>query len=127
MNEPKKVFLADDEIDILDILTLMLKTKGYEVMATTNPKTVFDIEEHNLPDIILLDIWMTGQDGRDICKQLKSNPATQNIPVIFISANSNIDEITSECNAQGYIAKPFEMAEMLSMIEKTLSQSSMAS
>ncbi len=127
MSYPKRVFIADDEVDILDILSLMLKTRGYEVTASSNPNTVFEIGEDALPDIILLDIWMTGQDGRDICKQLKNNPLTEHIPVIFISANSNIEEITTECNAQGYIAKPFEMADMLAMIDKTLAGSRVSS
>jgi DNA-binding response OmpR family regulator len=117
----KKIFIADDEADILDILSLMLKTHGYEVIATSNATDVFEIKQEELPDMILLDIWMTGIDGRDICKRLKQTDITKQIPVIFISANSNIVDITTECNAQGFIAKPFEMSEMLTTVEKTLS------
>lgn len=120
MNQPKKIFISDDEMDILDILTLMLQAQGYMVRTTVDPNTLFDLKEEELPDIILLDIWMTGIDGRDICNQLKQTERTKHIPVIFISANSNIEEIASSCNAQGYIAKPFEMAEMLNIIRTTL-------
>lgn len=122
MDNPKKVFISDDEIDILDILTLMLKAQGYLVTASVDPNTLFEMKDEELPDIILLDIWMTGIDGRDICNSLKQAERTKHIPVIFISANSNIEEIASSCNAQGYIAKPFEMAEMLATIRKTLEE-----
>lgn len=122
MSQAKKVFIADDEADILDILGLMLKAQGYEVTASTEPADIFKLEKDQLPDIILLDIWMAGIDGRDVCKRLKQTAATANIPVIFISANSNIADITQECNAQGYIAKPFEMLEMLALIQNTLAE-----
>ncbi len=122
MNQPKKIFISDDEMDILDILTLMLQAQGYMVRTTVDPNTLFELKDEELPDIILLDIWMTGVDGRDICNQLKQTERTKDIPVIFISANSNIQEIAESCNAQGYIAKPFEMAEMLNIIRTTLEQ-----
>lgn len=122
MNDPKRIFISDDEIDILDILSLMLKAHGYIVTASVDPNSLFEMEDQELPDIILLDIWMTGIDGRDICNQLKQTERTKHIPVIFISANSNIEEIATSCNAQGYIAKPFEMAEMLETIRTTLAK-----
>ena len=116
----KKIFIADDEVDILDILKLMLKTHGYDVTATSDPTIIFSYEPSQLPDIILLDIWMSGLDGRDVCRQLKLSELTKHIPVIFISANSNIVEIAAECNAEGYIAKPFEMSHLLSTINASL-------
>lgn len=118
--DAKKIFIADDEVDILDILQLMLKTHGYEVTATTNPDIIFDYSQNELPDIILLDIWMSGIDGRDVCKKLKQTSLTKDIPVIFISANSNIVEITAACKADGYIAKPFEMSHLLKTIRTSL-------
>ncbi|MBC7936145.1 MAG: response regulator [Rhizobacter sp.] len=115
-----KIFIADDEVDILDILKLMLKTHGYQVITSTDPNTIFEFKAAELPDIILLDIWMSGLDGRDICKQLKQTALTKDIPVIFVSANSNIMEIAKECHANGYIAKPFEMSHLLKTINANL-------
>lgn len=115
-----KIFIADDEADILEILQLMLKTHGYQVTTSTDPNVVFDYKASELPDIILLDIWMSGLDGRDVCKQLKETELTKNIPVIFVSANSNIMDIAKECNANGYIAKPFEMSHLLKTIHANL-------
>lgn len=121
-SETKKIFIADDDPDILAILTMMLRTSKYQVDASTNANEVFNYSK-NLPDLILLDIWMSGLDGRDICKRLKEDKLTKKIPVIFISANSNIEEIATQCNAQGFIAKPFEMSYLLQTIDAVLQKS----
>ena len=122
MSHKKKIFIADDEVDILEILQLMLDRHGYEVTASTDPFVVFNYGATELPDLVLLDIWMNGLDGRDICRQLKANPITAHIPVIFISANSNIEDISKECDAQGFIAKPFEMSTLVNTIRENLSE-----
>ena len=96
-SETKKIFIADDDPDILAILSMMLRTSKYQVDASTNANDVFKYS-NNLPDLILLDIWMSGLDGREICKRLKEDKLTKKIPVIFVSANSNIEEIVVENN-----------------------------
>jgi CheY-like chemotaxis protein len=115
----KKIFIADDDRDILDIMNIMLQTRKYEVEATTNGTDIFKYEEA-LPDLILLDIWMSGIDGREICRQLKSNTLTKNIPVVFISANSNIKNIAEQYQADDFIAKPFEMNYFLDKVDNLL-------
>jgi CheY-like chemotaxis protein len=112
----RKIFVADDDEDILQIVCMMLETEGYEVAISTNAKIIFDYTEQELPDVILLDIWMSGVDGREICAQLKKDPSTKDIPVLFISANSNIFDITKKCKADGFIAKPFEMEDLLEKV-----------
>jgi DNA-binding response OmpR family regulator len=119
-NSAKKIFIADDDPDILDILKLMLQTRHYSVTTTTNANDIFNYSSNELPDLVLLDIWMCGLDGRDICERLKKEKRTKDIPVIFISANSNIEEITKEYNANGFVAKPFEMNLLLDTIDKSL-------
>jgi DNA-binding response OmpR family regulator len=122
MGKDKKIFIADDDPDILEILSLMLRINKYNVQASTNANDIFKNQE-DLPDLILLDIWMSGLDGREICKRLKENKLTQKIPVIFVSANSNIEEITHQYKAQGFIAKPFEMKKLLKEIDVVLQKS----
>jgi len=116
----KKIFISDDDPDILEILSLMLKMAGYETYASTNANDIFNCPA-GLPDLILLDIWMSGIDGRDICRQLKENERTKNIPVVFLSANSRINEITEEYQARDFIAKPFEMDYLLKKVSTILS------
>lgn len=117
----KKIFIADDDPDILEILSLMLKMAGYETRPTINANDIFDFS-NGLPDLILLDIWMSGIDGREICKQLKANERTKDIPVVFLSANSRINEITEEYHARDYIAKPFEMEHLLKKVKQILAE-----
>lgn len=120
LSTPKKIFVADDDKDILHIIRLMLQTKGYTVITSINANELFEYNEADLPDLILLDIWMSGLDGRKICTALKENPLTKHIPVLFVSANSNIEEITEEYKADGFIAKPFEMSQLLNKIHDSL-------
>jgi DNA-binding response OmpR family regulator len=120
MNGTKKIFIADDDRDILEILEMMLHTRGYRVNVSDNAGELFDYRPEQLPDLILLDIWMSGIDGRDICARLKKSAHTKHIPVLFISANSNIQSIAKEYCAEGYIAKPFDMDTLLNKIKDVL-------
>ncbi|MDF3077235.1 MAG: response regulator transcription factor [Sphingobacteriaceae bacterium] len=114
-----KILIADDDPAILDVVTIILEDAGYEVNSTEKGEELLDMKE-NLPDLILLDIWMLGKDGRDVCRNIKNNPATQNIPVLLVSANRDIKKIAKECLADSYLAKPFEMDDLLAIIKKYL-------
>ena len=123
ITEREKIFVADDDDDIVHILSLMLQTKGYEVQTSRDATEILTFTPGNLPDLVMLDIWMSGVDGREICRKLKEDPVTRHIPVLFISANANIQEITNESMADGFIAKPFEMEDMLTKVKATLASS----
>jgi CheY-like chemotaxis protein len=69
-----------------------------------------------LPDLLLLDIWMSGMDGKEICKHLKSQEVTKHIPIIMISANKDTQKIAFECGADDFIAKPFQMKNLLQKV-----------
>jgi len=112
----KKIFIADDDADILQIIAMMLQTQGYEIDISNNANDIFNYAEEELPDLILLDIWMSGIDGREICARLKKGQLTKDIPVLFVSANSSIEEIAKKYKADGFIAKPFEMDYLLDRI-----------
>ncbi len=113
----KKILIADDDAGILDSLTMMLEDAGYDVDTTINGATVQDMREE-LPDLLLLDIWMSGMDGRDICKHLKSQKLTKRIPIIMISANKDAAQIAKEAGADDFIAKPFQMDDLLAIVAK---------
>jgi CheY-like chemotaxis protein len=116
----KKIYVADDDEDILQIISLMLQTEGYRVETSRDASGILAFEKTDLPDLILLDIWMSGVDGGEVCRSIKQHADTRHIPVLFISANSNIEEITKAHEADGFIAKPFEMDDMLKKIHNTL-------
>jgi len=109
--------IADDDPGIVDAVEMLLEFEGYQVTSTVDGSTVLDMKDE-LPDLLLLDIWMSGEDGRDICKKLKHTDATKNIPVIMISASRDIKESALESGADDFLAKPFEMNELLEKIEK---------
>jgi len=116
----KKILVADDDPGILDAIEAMLHLKGYDVTTTLDGDTVLEIAEDNMPDLFLLDIWMPGLSGVEICTELKSNPKTAHIPVILISASLNVGKAAAEAKADNYLAKPFEMRELTKKIELLL-------
>jgi CheY-like chemotaxis protein len=113
----KKVMVAEDDIDILEAVQMILEDAGYEVTTTVDGKTIQDVQ-NELPDIFLLDIWMTGMDGTSICHYLKSQKRTQHIPVILCSANKDMQRLAKECGADDFLAKPFEMNDLLDKVDK---------
>lgn len=117
VNKKKKILIADDDAGILDSLLLLLQEVGYEVKTTMEGSTIPDFNEFQ-PDVLLLDIWMRGWDGRDICKELKNNNKTKHIPIIMISANKDTARIAKEAGADDFISKPFELNVLLAKIIK---------
>lgn len=107
--------IADDDPGIVDAIEILLEFEGYEVTSTVDGSTVFDMKDE-LPDLLLLDIWMSGEDGRDICKKLKQLESTKNIPVIMISASRDVKDSAIAAGADDFLAKPFEMDELLKKI-----------
>lgn len=111
----KKIMIADDDPGIVDAIEMLLEFEGYQVSSTFDGSTVLDMKME-LPDLLLLDIWMSGEDGRDICKKLKQIEATKNIPVIMVSASKDIKESALAAGADDFLAKPFEMNDLLTKI-----------
>lgn len=111
----KKIMIADDDPGIVDAVEMLLEFEGYDVATTVSGSTVLQLDQ--LPDLLLLDIWMSGEDGRDICKQLKAQDTTSSLPIIMISASRDIKSSAMEAGADDFLAKPFEMDELLKKIE----------
>ena len=113
----KKILIADDDPAIVDSLKMMLELEGYEVDITTDGETIYKMEKE-YPDLLVLDIWMSGQDGREICKYLKKEPHTKHIPIIMVSASRDVKESAQKSGADDFIEKPFEQEELLKKIAK---------
>jgi DNA-binding response OmpR family regulator len=113
----KKILVVDDDEGILDALSLILESAGYSVLASPRgEETLGNIKRYD-PDLILLDVLLSGQDGRVICKKLKELDLTKNIPVIMISAHPTAKESVYKCGADDFLPKPFETDELLNKIE----------
>jgi DNA-binding response OmpR family regulator len=115
MNIQKKVMIADDDPGILDAVEAMLAFGGYHVTSTPNAATLLG-KIDNFPDLLLLDIWMPGTDGRDVCKQLKSQEYSKHMPIIMISASTELERSAKEAGADDFMEKPFDMDELLEKI-----------
>lgn len=119
----KKVLVVDDDHDIIEIVTVVLESAGYEVITSYTSKLISEIDKIN-PDLILLDHWIPNDSGTDFCVLLKSNPVTALIPVILFFAQHTIAENAKLCGADAYLAKPFDVDALEAIVgEMTLTGS----
>jgi DNA-binding response OmpR family regulator len=113
----KKIMIADDDQGILDAVGMLLEFEGYEVITSLNCGGLIN-NELQVPDLLLLDIWMSGTDGRDTCKILKQKESTSALPIIMISASKDIGISAIAAGADDFLAKPFQINELLQKIER---------
>ena len=117
MMNSKKIIIVDDDISILDSLGAMLDFEGFEVNTFERGSEIFRYMENvDSPNIILLDMWLSGEDGRDICKKLKENKNTRNIPVLMMSASRGLGHTAIRAGANDFIAKPFEIDDIINKV-----------
>jgi CheY-like chemotaxis protein len=112
-----RILVVDDDLAILDSTKLILEYEGYEVCATSDGDAVRTIQG-KLPDIILLDIWLSGTDGAEIARFLKEQEHTSHIPIILFSANRNIEELAQKTGVEDSLVKPFDITELLQKVKK---------
>lgn len=117
----KTILVVDDEKDILDFLKYNLQKEGYAVLTARNGKEALAQAELK-PHLILLDVMMPEYDGWEVVKRLKRNPATANIPAIFLTAKqTDLDEVLGlELGADDFIVKPVSIPKLLARIKATL-------
>lgn len=121
MKKPTKtILLVDDNRDILEAVQLLLEDKGYTVIAVDNGDYFNNLDIQNLPDIILLDMLLSGKDGREIIHMLKNQKFTQHIPIILNSAHPEGKNLWKQSEADDFIAKPFDINLLLSVITRHL-------
>jgi len=118
----KKVLILDDDIDILQICTIVLKKKGFDVSTVNNSSQIVDRVRAFQPDVILMDNWIPGPGGIEATKELKNTPDLHNIPVIFFSANSNVTQLAHEATADYFLQKPFDITELEAIVQVALNQ-----
>lgn len=117
----KKILVIEDDKDIRDTIVYILQEEQFEVISSEDSKILKSIDTIK-PDLVLLDNWLTDwksdANGQQLSKELKTNPATSHIPVIIISAVSNIKEIAEAGLADGYLRKPFDITELTDIVKK---------
>ncbi|WP_238882511.1 response regulator transcription factor [Clostridium sp. YIM B02551] len=118
----EKIFIVDDEEHILELLKFNFENAGYKVDTATNGVDALKKIKAEPPKLILLDVMLPGMDGYDVCKEIRRESATQNIPIIMITAKSEeLDKILGlELGADDYITKPFSVREILARVKAVL-------
>jgi DNA-binding response OmpR family regulator len=117
VGDKQTIVIVDDEPDILIFLEAMLRDAGYEVVAVEKSEALDQLlGQRRLPALIMLDMLLSGKDGRTISRRLKSQDVTRHIPIIMFSAHPGVAKEALESGADDFIAKPFEMDELLTKI-----------
>ncbi|MDB5152957.1 MAG: response regulator transcription factor [Mucilaginibacter sp.] len=117
----RRILVVDDNEDILDILKLILEGYDYEVITLADGNLLFDQIKEFKPDLILLDIMLGNIDGRELFKIVRSNKETQNMPIILVSASHNLSELFMPGSHTDFLAKPFDITELIDKVETNLS------
>jgi DNA-binding response OmpR family regulator len=118
--QTKKILVVDDDLDILDAMRFMLEYAGYKVTTSEKGEYAENLHDTNggLPNVIILDVLLSGKDGRLICQKLKSQEETKHIPIIMMSAHNNAKRSVTMVGADDFLAKPFDVDELLAKIAK---------
>lgn len=118
----KKILIADDDESIRDIFRIVLEKAGYDLEIKEDAGEILT-NNFTLPDIFLIDKLLSGVDGLDVCRHLKSNPNTSRIPIVMVSASPDIGTVALKAGADDFIEKPFELSYLLKVIERNISNS----
>lgn len=119
---PRKILIVDDVPENLQLLSTTLSKQGYEVRRAKNGSMALMGARNNVPDLILLDINMPGLSGYQVCEQLKADSATRSIPIIFLSAQDDLEDKVKafELGGADFIGKPFQIEEVLARVGNQL-------
>ncbi len=119
----KKVLILDDDPDILQICTIVLRKKGFTVATLNNSSNILENVRGCLPDVIIMDNWIPGPGGIEATRQLKNDPHLRDVPVIFFSANSNVTQLARDAQADYFLQKPFDISELEGIVQVAINQS----
>jgi len=115
-----KIVIVDDSRDLLEALKFFLEEKGYEVETATREHDLISLVKSFSPDLIILDIYLQGEDGREICKELRRHEETKYLCILMFSVSTKAHSNYKEYGADGCIEKPFGLNEIVDKIESTL-------
>lgn len=115
-----RVLVVDDEIDTLNLLRTILEISGFQPITTLNSVDAITLAEVEHPDVVLLDIMMPELDGFTLCKMMRVNPITMNLPIVFVTAYSSLDleDRRKDAGADMVLPKPIGMDTLVDAVEK---------
>lgn len=118
----KSILIIEDEKDIVDLVAYHLKQSGFSVLSALDGPTGLEMAKKTRPHLIILDLMLPGMDGKDICRAIKSNPATQSTPILMLTAKTEeMDRVIGfELGADDYVTKPFSPRELVLRVKAIL-------
>lgn len=121
----EKILIVDDDLDTLRLVGMMLERQGYTILAATNGQQALNLARSDKPDLVILDLMMPDIDGVQIARQLRSNPATQNILIIMFTAKSQTEDKVEgfDAGADDYLTKPTQPRELVAHVRAVLKRS----
>lgn len=117
----KRIIFADDDPSLQEVFSIIFSRAGYDVTMYSNGEDLLK-NDFDPPDLFLLDKQLSGINGMEICQFLKSQPVTKNIPVIIVSASPDLDRQSTLAGADGYIEKPFQLQNLLDIMNRYLAE-----
>ncbi len=112
-----RILIVEDNNDVLWVVKIVLKRYGFKVMAIPRGEDVMPKTKTFRPHLILLDVVLSGISGVDVCNELKANEKTKEIPIIMFSAHANMNDILKLSKPDDFIAKPFDVNELVKKIK----------
>ncbi len=118
----KPILVVEDENDIVDLIAYHLKQSGFSVIEALDGPSGLDLARKEKPSLIILDLMLPGMSGKDVCRVLKSNPLTQNMPILMLTAKAEeVDRVVGlELGADDYVTKPFSPRELVLRVKAIL-------
>ena len=122
MKKTKNILIVDDEKDILELIKFNISNNGYNCFCAENGEAAIKLAKNKIPDLIILDLMLPGIDGLDVCRILKNNKETKNIPILMLTAKTSDENIIEglEAGADDYVTKPFSIKVLLARVENLL-------
>jgi DNA-binding response OmpR family regulator len=115
-----RILIIDDDVDLLFLGSSLLKQRGFEVLSLSRADEVFEVVKSFRPHLILLDVKLGSQDGRDICRKLKRDPETNLIKIILYSAFPETSVEYAKYGADDFVVKPYELTHLVERISHHL-------
>lgn len=113
----KNIWIVDDDHSILEVVKILLEQQGYQVTVINDPQYLQQqLQQDGHPDLLIMDVYLAGENGIEVVKRLKQQEDTKNIKVLLMTADIHIDEKAREAQADGFIHKPFAIEELTNTI-----------
>jgi DNA-binding response OmpR family regulator len=124
----KRILVVDDEIGALTLIGIMLERGGFEVLKAKNADAALGVLDQETPDLIILDVMMPGMDGIELCRTIRARSATQETPVLILSARGDAESVMRgmDAGASDYLPKPILHHDLVAKVRKMLDMNSVA-